>query len=86
MKTSPTENDNDADGSGRAEPDPSETIRNVELESLNAITSRIIACAIDVHRVLRCGLYESVYPIRTVDRVQLGGPVGRARVTSASDL
>jgi GxxExxY protein len=60
MKTPPTENDNDA-AIARAEPDPSETLGNTDLESLNAITGRIIACAIEVHRVLRCGLYESVY-------------------------
>jgi hypothetical protein len=31
------------------------------LEEINQITERIIGCAIEVHRVLRCGLFESVY-------------------------
>ena len=32
-----------------------------ELERINGITERIIGCAIEVHRVLRAGLYEAVY-------------------------
>ena len=35
--------------------------RDTELEEINVITKRIIGCAIEVHRVLRCGLFESVY-------------------------
>lgn len=35
--------------------------RDTELNQLNKITERIIGCAIEVHRVLRCGLFESVY-------------------------
>lgn len=35
--------------------------RDTELESLNPITERIIGCAIEVHRVLRCGLFEATY-------------------------
>ena len=31
------------------------------LDRINAITGRIVGCAIEVHRVLRCGLFESVY-------------------------
>jgi GxxExxY protein len=34
---------------------------NAELEPINKVTERIIACAIEVHPVLRCGLIESVY-------------------------
>jgi GxxExxY protein len=34
---------------------------DTELEEINQITERIIGCAIEVHRVLRCGLFESVY-------------------------
>jgi len=34
---------------------------NAELEPINRVTERIIGCAIEVHRVLRCGLIESVY-------------------------
>jgi GxxExxY protein len=30
-------------------------------EDINKTTERIIGCAIEVHRVLRCGLFESVY-------------------------
>ena len=35
--------------------------RDTELEKLNPITQRIIGCAIEVHRVLRCGLFEATY-------------------------
>jgi GxxExxY protein len=35
--------------------------KDTELERLNPITQRIIGCAIEVHRVLRCGLFESTY-------------------------
>ena len=35
--------------------------RDTELEHINRITERIIGCAIEVHRILRCGLFESVY-------------------------
>jgi GxxExxY protein len=31
------------------------------LEQINKITERIIGCAIEVHRILRCGLFEAVY-------------------------
>src|SRR4249919_16779 len=34
---------------------------DTELARINQITERIIGCAIEVHRVLRCGLFESVY-------------------------
>jgi GxxExxY protein len=34
---------------------------DTELEQINSTTERIIGCAIEVHRVLRAGLYESVY-------------------------
>jgi GxxExxY protein len=34
---------------------------NTDLTQVNTITERIIGCAIEVHRVLRCGLYESLY-------------------------
>jgi GxxExxY protein len=30
-------------------------------EDINKTTERIIGCAIEVHRVLRCGLFESVH-------------------------
>jgi GxxExxY protein len=35
--------------------------RDTELDQINKITERIIGCAIEVHRVLRCGLFEAVY-------------------------
>ena len=34
---------------------------DTELAQINNITERIIGCAIEVHRVLRCGLFETVY-------------------------
>ena len=34
---------------------------DTELEEINKITERIIGCAIEVHRVLRCGLFEALY-------------------------
>jgi GxxExxY protein len=34
---------------------------DTEIERINGITERIIGCAIEVHRVLRAGLYEAVY-------------------------
>jgi GxxExxY protein len=34
---------------------------DTELERINKITEKIIGCAIEVHRVLRCGLFEAVY-------------------------
>jgi GxxExxY protein len=34
---------------------------DTELDRINKITERIIGCAIEVHRVLRCGLFESIY-------------------------
>jgi GxxExxY protein len=34
---------------------------DTEIERINGITERIIGCAIEVHRVLRAGLYETVY-------------------------
>ena len=34
---------------------------DTELDQTNKITERIIGCAIEVHRVLRCGLFEAVY-------------------------
>jgi GxxExxY protein len=36
--------------------------KDAELEAMNPITERIIGCAIEVHRVLRCGLFEATYP------------------------
>jgi GxxExxY protein len=35
--------------------------RDTELEDINRLTQRIIACAIEVHRVLGPGLLEQVY-------------------------
>jgi hypothetical protein len=35
--------------------------KDTELEEINKITERIIGCAIEVHRVLQCGLFESLY-------------------------
>ena len=35
--------------------------RDSELEDTNRVTGRIIGCAIEVHRVLRCGLFEATY-------------------------
>jgi GxxExxY protein len=34
---------------------------DTELAAINKVTERIIGCAIEVHRVLRCGLFESIY-------------------------
>jgi GxxExxY protein len=34
---------------------------DTELAHINKITERIIGCAIEGHRVLRCGLFETVY-------------------------
>ena len=34
---------------------------DTEFDQINKITERIIGCAIEVHRVLRCGLFESIY-------------------------
>lgn len=34
---------------------------DTEISQINQITERIIGCAIEVHRVLRCGLFESIY-------------------------
>src|SRR5258708_35609977 len=34
---------------------------DTELDQINKITERIIGCAIEVHRVLRCGLFETIY-------------------------
>jgi len=68
MNPQPKQDDNDPEAAQRspegvecAEPDPPPTVRNIELEAINAITSRIIGCAIEVHRALRGGLFESVY-------------------------
>jgi len=36
-------------------------LRDAELEGINKTTEKIIGCAIEVHRVLRSGLFESVY-------------------------
>ena len=35
--------------------------KDTELEAINKVTERIIGCAIEVHRVLRCGLFEAIY-------------------------
>jgi GxxExxY protein len=35
--------------------------QDTELDRINKITERIIGCAIEVHRVLRCGLFEATY-------------------------
>ena len=35
--------------------------RDTELEQINGITERVIGRAIEVHRVLRCGLFETLY-------------------------
>lgn len=35
--------------------------KDTELEEINKITERIIGCAIEVHRVFRCGLFEALY-------------------------
>ena len=35
--------------------------RDTELAQINRITERIIGCAIEVHRTLRCGLFEAIY-------------------------
>jgi GxxExxY protein len=31
------------------------------LDQINKITEKVIGCAIEVHRILRCGLFEAVY-------------------------
>jgi GxxExxY protein len=35
--------------------------KDTELDTINQTTERIIGCAIEVHRVLRCGLFEALY-------------------------
>ena len=35
--------------------------KDTELEEINRVTERIIGAAIEVHRILRCGLFESLY-------------------------
>jgi len=45
----------------RSESAASQTVNDAELKGINTITDRIIGCAIEVHRVLRCGLFESLY-------------------------
>jgi GxxExxY protein len=35
--------------------------KDTELDVVNPATNRIIGCAIEVHRVLRAGLFESLY-------------------------
>jgi GxxExxY protein len=35
--------------------------KDTELDQINKVTEKIIGCAIEVHRVLRCGLFEAVY-------------------------
>ena len=35
--------------------------KDTELDQINKITEKIIGCAIEVHRILRCGLFEAVY-------------------------
>ncbi len=42
-------------------PGPPPRLRGTEFETIDAITSRIIACAIEVHRVLGPGLLEAMY-------------------------
>jgi GxxExxY protein len=34
---------------------------DTELDQINKVTERIIGCAIEVHRILRCGLFEATY-------------------------
>jgi GxxExxY protein len=40
---------------------PPQRLRGSELETINAVTKRIIGAAIEVHRVLGPGLLESIY-------------------------
>ena len=47
--------------------------RDTELYDINRITRRIIGCAIEVHRVLRCGLFESVYRSALAIEFELAG-------------
>ena len=35
--------------------------RNIQIDQINLFTSRVIACAIDVHRALGPGLLEQIY-------------------------
>ncbi len=35
--------------------------KDTEMDLINQTTERIIGCAIEIHRVLRCGLFERVY-------------------------
>ena len=35
--------------------------KDAELDRINPLTERIIGCAIEVHRVLRCGLFAATY-------------------------
>ena len=44
-----------------ADPLATETRRHRELQDLNALTDKIIGCAIEVHKHLGPGLLESIY-------------------------
>jgi GxxExxY protein len=41
--------------------DQPQRLGDSQLERINRITERIIGCGIEVHRVLRCGLFEATY-------------------------
>lgn len=56
--------------------------RDTELEAINPITERIIGCAIEVHRVLRCGLFEATYRSALAIEFQVAG-LSFAREVSA---
>ena len=47
--------------------------RDTELDQIDTITGRIIGCAIEVRRVLRCGLFEAIY--RSALAIELMPPV-----------
>jgi GxxExxY protein len=47
--------------------------RDTELDQVNQVTQRIIGCAIEVHRVLRCGLFEAIYRSALAIEFETGG-------------
>ena len=59
---------------------------DTELDQINKITERIIGCAIEVHRVLRCGLFEAVYRSALAIEFDAAGLVVRTRGIGARDV
>lgn len=56
-----------------ADPLATETRRHRELHDLNALTDKIIGCAIEVHKALGPGLLESIYEKALCYELELKG-------------